>query len=240
MDVECLDYFCLILLDVKVEEGFYWFELQLFQLLESYFIVYQWCCCNVMIFNIIVFGDIGFIFFIEIMLQAQQVCNNSFVFNEFFLIIICVGVFLEFDYSVIDVDGYQLVYSLCFFYDGGGNLFIDLFYLICEGVCLGLACLLFYNMINFLGLNFMFIQLMGLEVNLQIDFNIGLLMGMLINLGQYVVVVCVQEFDVMGNLLSMMIWDFQFNVVFCDFIVEVVVGVVDLNIDQEYVIVFCG
>jgi gliding motility-associated-like protein len=239
-DVERPDYPCLIPPNVKVEEGLYRFELQLPQSPESYFIAYQRCCRNVTISNIIAPGDTGSTFFTEITPEAQQACNNSPIFNEFPPIIICAGAPLEFDHSATDVDGHQLVYSLCSSYDGGGNLLTDPLYLTCEGARPGPACPPPYNTINFLGPNFTPTQPMGPEANLQIDPNTGLLTGTPINLGQYVVAVCVQEFDATGNLLSTTTRDFQFNVAPCDPTVEAVVGAADLSANQEYVVVSCG
>lgn len=66
-EVDQLDYFCLILLNVCGEEGIYWFILELLLFDESYFIFYQCCCCNVMIVNIFGFEDLGVIFMIEFM-----------------------------------------------------------------------------------------------------------------------------------------------------------------------------
>ncbi len=239
-DVERPDYPCLIPPNVKVEEGLYRFELQLPQSPESYFIAYQRCCRNVTISNIIAPGDTGSTFFTEITPEAQQVCNNSPVFNEFPPIIICAGAPLEFDHSATDAEGNQLVYSLCSSYDGGGNLLTDPLYLTCDGARPGPACPPPYNTINFLGPNFSPIQPMGPEANLQIDPNTGLLTGTPVNLGQYVVAVCVEEYDATGNLLSTTTRDFQFNVARCDPTVEAVVGAAEQNADQEYVIVSCG
>lgn len=238
--VERPDYPCLIPPNVVVEEGLYRFELELPQSPDSYFIAYQRCCRNVTISNIIAPGDTGSTFFTEITPEAQQVCNTSPVFNEFPPIIICAGAPLEFDHSATDTDGHQLVYSLCSSYDGGGNLLADPLYLTCDGARPGPACPPPYNTINFLGPNFSPTQPMGPEANLQIDPNTGLLTGTPINLGQYVVAVCVDEFDAAGNLLSTTTRDFQFNVAPCDPTVEAVVGSDEVTSDQEYVIISCG
>mgnify|MGYP006266696785 CR=1 FL=1 len=238
--VEEPDYPCLIPPDVSVEEGLYRFELDLPSSPESYFISYQRCCRNVTVSNLIAPGDTGATYFTEITPQAQQICNSSPVFNEFPPIIICAGAPLEFDHSATDADGHQLVYSLCASYDGGGNLLTNDLYETCEGARPTPSCPPPYNTINFLGPNYSPAMPLGPEANLQIDPNTGLLTGTPTNLGQFIVGVCVEEYDELGNLLSTTVRDFQFNVARCDPTVVAEVGADEVTPDQEYIIVSCG
>jgi hypothetical protein len=102
--------------DVCVQQAIYTFERNLPVLqnpTESYFIVYQRCCRNLTINNLINPGDIGATYMIDLTYDAQQACNDSPVFNNFPPIIICKDFYLEFDHSATDAEGDQLVYSFC-------------------------------------------------------------------------------------------------------------------------------
>ena len=88
---------------------------------QSYFIVYQRCCRNQTISNIISPGDIGATYTIELTADAQKLQNSSLTFNNFPPIIICNNIPFEFDHSATDIDGDQIFYSLCSPLDGGGR-----------------------------------------------------------------------------------------------------------------------
>lgn len=108
-----------------------------------------------MIFNIFVLGDFGVIYFMELMFVVQQVCNSSFIFNNFVFLVICVNEFINFDYFVIDLDGDQLVYEFCVLFLGGGfnfNMFI-----VMNGLVFNFEFCLFYDLVNFIGLFYNFI-----------------------------------------------------------------------------------
>ena len=87
---------------------------------QSYHVSYQRCCRNETINNIVDPGDAGATYTIEILPQAQGLCNNSPVYNEFPPTVICANEFLNIDHSATDVDGDQLVYSFCSPIVGGG------------------------------------------------------------------------------------------------------------------------
>ncbi|MCY7329158.1 MAG: hypothetical protein LH618_11450, partial [Saprospiraceae bacterium] len=102
--------------NVCVEQGTYTFTQDLHKLTDpaqSYFVVYQRCCRNESITNIIDPGSIGATYMVEVSYNAQQVCNNSPVFRNFPPIIICNNFPVDFDHSAIDADGDLLVYSFC-------------------------------------------------------------------------------------------------------------------------------
>ncbi|TXB63146.1 PKD domain-containing protein [Phaeodactylibacter luteus] len=233
------DYPCLVPPDVCVQEGIYQFNLTLPESPESYFIAYQRCCRNITVSNLIAPGDTGATYFVEITPEAQQGCNSSPVFNEFPPIVICAGAPLEFDHSATDLDGDQLVYSLCASHDGGGNLLSSGLYETCDGARPNPACPPPYDNINFFSPTYTPTQPMGADANLSIDPNTGLLTGTPNNLGQYIVAVCVEEYR-NGVLISRTTRDFQFNVASCDPTVVAQVDATTVTPDLEYVITSCG
>jgi len=72
---------------------------------------------------------------------------------------------------------------------------------------------------------------------MSIDPNTGLLTGVPTVQGQYVVGVCVKEYDALGNLLSTTLRDFQFNVAICEDQVDaqVTADSIDFTTDHYYV-----
>ncbi len=87
---------------------------------ESYFVVYQRCCRNQTINNLVSPGDIGATYTIAITPEAQKQQNSSPTFKNFPPIIICNNIPLEFDHSATDPDGDLIFYSLCSPLAGGG------------------------------------------------------------------------------------------------------------------------
>ena len=99
---------------VCVEEGIYTFERVLDVLQnQSYFIVYQRCCRNQTINNLVAPGDLGATYMIELTPDAQQLKNSSPTFKNFPPIIICKDIPLSFDHSATDKDGDQIFYRFC-------------------------------------------------------------------------------------------------------------------------------
>ncbi|MDH3651386.1 MAG: hypothetical protein OEQ53_17000, partial [Saprospiraceae bacterium] len=116
---------CLIPPDnLCVEEGIYqWeFEFSDWPTTQSFLIVYQRCCRNNTIANIATPQQVGATYAIEITPEAQAVCNNSPVFNEFPPTVVCVGNIINFDHSARDAEGDSLVYEFCSPLKGGGQL----------------------------------------------------------------------------------------------------------------------
>ena len=123
--IEAPDFPCLIPPDnLCVEEGLYVFEVEFadWPSSQSYHIVYQRCCRNNTISNIVAPGDNGATYAIEITPEAQAVCNNSPVFREFPPTVVCVDNSIDFDHSASDMEGDSLVYSFCFPLNGGGTV----------------------------------------------------------------------------------------------------------------------
>lgn len=234
------DYPCLIPPNVCVQEGLYRFQANLPPSSESYHISYQRCCRNITISNIFDPDNTGATYSIEITPRAQQLCNNSPVFDEFPPIVICAGSPLEFDHSATDADGDQLVYSFCSPLAGGGPITDNpALYNTCIGARPIPACPPPYDPITFLAPNYTPLQPMGGNPPVDIDPNTGLITGVPTAIGQFVVGVCVEEYR-NGELLSRVSRDFQFNVARCDPTVVAQIASDEVVNNQEYVIVSCG
>ena len=82
---DCIDN----LPDLCIQEGNYTWERILPISNQSYFIEYQRCCRTNAITNIFDPGGTGATYYVEITPNAQQLCNNSPVFNNFPPIVIC-------------------------------------------------------------------------------------------------------------------------------------------------------
>ena len=79
----------LVPVNVGVQRGVYTFTVRLPIINESYLISYQRCCRNNTILNIVNPGGTGAAFTTEITPEAQKLCNNSPVFNNFPPVVIC-------------------------------------------------------------------------------------------------------------------------------------------------------
>ena len=217
---------CLILPpNICVEQGIYRFQLSnpdigsinlpLSDL--SYHIVYQRCCRNNSISNILQPGQTGATFYVEIKPEAQALCNDTPTFTEFPPIVICVNEPLEFDHSAIDSDGDLLVYELCSPLRGGGT----------DGSTTPGSASSFtgvnpnpdapppYSNVNFEVPTYSPTNPIGGSPQLSIDPSTGMLTGFPETEGQFVVGICVKEYR-NGVLLSTVQRDFQFNITFCE------------------------
>jgi len=197
---------------VCVEEAIYVFTVTLAKSNESYYVVYQRCCRNNSISNIVDPANTGATFMVEITPDAQALCNSSPVFNNFPPTLICANQLLEFDHSATDKDGDQLVYSLCSPLKGGGsggggnN---------CNSVTPNPACPPPYDDVQYILPTFSFDKPLGVSSPISIDPFTGKLTVKPTVLGQFVVGVCVSEYR-NGVLLSTVRRDFQFNVADCE------------------------
>lgn len=206
----------------------------------SYFIVYQRCCRNLTITNILTPGDIGATYMIELTAAAQQQCNNSPVFNSFPPIVICKDFALDFDHSATDPEGDQLVYSFCSPFQGGGPLLNQPALTSCEGAKPTPPCAPPFDNVTFIppltpG------NPMGGAPQVSINSTTGVITGTPNMIGQFVVGVCVQEFR-NGVLLSTLKRDFQFNVADCEptVIASITTDSSKIVGPDQYVIKSCG
>jgi len=201
--------------NVCVEEGIYVFERTLPVLLnDSYFIVYQRCCRNQTIKNLVLPGDIGATYMVELTAAAQQLNNSSPTFNNFPPIIICANIPLTFDHSATDAEGDLIVYSFCSPLEGGGPLLNPPALYGCGGAVPTPPCGPPFDLVPFVVPNYSAANPMGGNPQVTINSQNGLITGTPNELGQFVVGVCIQEFRG-ATLLSTIRRDFQFNVAEC-------------------------
>jgi gliding motility-associated-like protein len=177
----------------------------------GYYFVYARCCRNGnLINNLINPGDQGGKYVAYTPPTAQYQNNSpSFVNNP--KVFFCLNAPLNFDQSAVDVDGDELVYSLCAPYQGltannpilqpgdpiPGNFgppFLEVVW--SGGYGPGIP--------------------LGAASNLSIDPVTGILTGIPTQQGTFVVGICVQEYR-NGVLLSTTLRDFQYTVIPCDF-----------------------
>lgn len=204
---------CLIPPNVCVQEGVYTFQVTLPVSTQSYHIVYQRCCRNNTITNILNPGETGATYWLELTPEAQAVCNNSPVFKNFPPIVICAGEPIDFDHSAIDSEGDSIVYELCTPFDGGGtdqNNFSAP-----NGVAPNPDLPPPYQPVTFIAPNYSWSNPIAANPPLHIDPHTGFMTGLPTAQGQYVVGVCMREYR-NGKLLSVIRRDFQFNVAQCD------------------------
>ena len=176
----------------------------------GYQIVYQRCCRNRTILNIVNPLETGATYDIWLTEAAMRRCNNSATFRRWPDIYICNNRPLDFDHSAIDVDGDSLVYRLCTPMQGATFAkpqpqppnfppFDTLLWL-----------KPLYNLQNMLGLG----------EPLRINSQSGLLTARPGLLGQFVIGICVDEYDrTTKSLISSTRRDFQYNVQNCESVV---------------------
>jgi gliding motility-associated-like protein len=184
----------------------------------GYEIVYQRCCRNATISNIQDPVATGATFDIMLTEEAMAICNSSPDINFWPPIFVCYGQPLTFDHSATDnFDQVEdsLVYKLCQ-PKAGGNLAeprpqppnnppYDTIAWISTGP-------IKYSLENVLGLG----------EPLKINPSTGLMSGLPELEGQFVVGLCIEEYNrATGNLLSVTRRDFQYNVAQCGIVTAV-------------------
>ncbi|MFN0016161.1 MAG: PKD domain-containing protein [Saprospiraceae bacterium] len=225
---------------VCVEEGIYVFERNLPILLtDSYFIVYQRCCRNQTIKNIVQPGDVGATYMVEITPDAQILKNSSPTFNGFPPIIICGGIPLIYDHSATDPEGDQIFYSFCSPLVGGGPVLNPPGLYDCNGAVPTPPCGPPFNTVQFVVPDYVPAFPMGGSPAVTINSNTGLITGTPNVLGQFVVGVCIQEYRG-ATLLSTIRRDFQFNVAECTPTVLANIKSDSIIGPKRYVVNSCG
>ena len=209
---------------------------------QSFHIVYQRCCRNNTINNIINPQGSGATYTIELTPEAQALCNNSPTFNDFPPIVICANEPLVFDHSATDPDGDQVVYEFCAPLLGGGlagsagnpgdpNS--------CNGVSPTPACPPPFSTVAYQLPTFSATKPLAGNPVVQINPNTGLITGTPEIKGQFVVGVCVKEYRG-GQLLSVLRRDFQFNVTDCTPVVAARIQNDEQIGVKDYVVNSCG
>ncbi|MEL6986944.1 MAG: PKD domain-containing protein, partial [Bacteroidota bacterium] len=233
---------------VCAEQAVYTFNLNNLPVLteDSYFLTYARCCRNNTINNIENARNTGATYTVEITSAAQSVCNSSPVFNDFPPTIICANEALNFDHSAFDPDtsGSQLVYEFCAPLQGGGpqgttdNPGDDR---ACNGIrpdpsrCPPPRPTVVFRAPDYTPGN----PMAGNPV-VAINPITGIITGTPEITGQFVVGVCVSEFDNNGVLLSVLRRDFQFNVTQCEPTVLASIESDAIIGEREFVVNGCG
>ncbi len=203
---------------------------------QEYVIVWQRCCRNNTITNIMDPGNTGATFTIEIHPEAQRSCNSSPKFRLFPPTVLCVNAPFKFDHSAIDKEGDLLIYEFCEPLKGGGpqngnqnN---------CGAVIPTPDCPPPFAPVDY-SFPYSAIFPLGGFPPITINSVDGFINGTPNTIGQFVVSVCVYEYR-NGVLLSVLKRDFQFNVAACDGAVEAkLVGASQLTPDY-FEITVCG
>ncbi|MFO0479292.1 MAG: PKD domain-containing protein [Bacteroidota bacterium] len=208
-----------------VEEAIYETTVTLTPSAGGYDIVYQRCCRNGTILNLINPDEVGSTYTEHIPGPEMVVTNNSPRFTNRPPTYICSGLNINFDHVATDPDGDQLVYSLCSPFNG-----------------LDVCCPLisnpgFTNTCNnsppicpntnppppYLSVPFSAPYSASYPLSsspaININASTGLLSGAPNLLGQWVVGVCVSEYR-SGVLIGTHYRDFQFNVIACPNLLE--------------------
>ncbi len=172
----------------------------------GYQLVYQRCCRNASLTNIVDPLLTGATWVAEISEQALAECNSSPEFREWPPIFVCTGEALSYDHSAVDSDGDSLVYRLCAPFMGGSiNRPIP-----------QPASRPPYDEVIFKS-PYSVDNLLGGDVPLAIDQS-GIITGQPTAIGQYLVGVCVEEYR-NGVLIGSIRRDFEYNVVDCETVV---------------------
>ncbi len=174
----------------------------------GYQIVYQRCCRNATIKNIVDPLGTGATYDVWLTEPAMRRCNNSATFRRWPDIYICNNRPLDFDHSAIDVDGDSLVYRLCTPLQGAtfANPRPQPPNFPPYDTLIWVKPL--YNLYNMLG---------AAGEPLRINSASGLLTARPGILGQFVVGICVDEYDPKTKqLISSTRRDFQYNVQNCE------------------------
>ncbi len=186
----------------------------------GYTLVYQRCCRNNTILNLLNPGSTGATYSIQIPDNATIPINSSPRYRNFPPIYLCANAQLSFDNSATDPDADSLVYSLCDAFDGASvccPIVSSTTYppsgAGCPATCPTGPPPPPYPFVTYIA-PYSGSNPMSASPALAINPVTGLLTGTPNTIGQWVVAVCVSEYR-HGVLLSTNKRDFQFNVVAC-------------------------
>lgn len=222
---------------VCVEQGVYTIDVELPIVNNSYFIVYQRCCRNGTISNIVDPDRVGATYVTELTAAAQADCNDSPIFTEFPPVVLCAGEDLEFDHSATDAEGDSIVYSFCTPNNGGGPNVNQPFAF--EGVAPDPDAPPPYRKVSFIEPIYSETNPLGVEANLAINSRTGIITGRPTTLGQFVLSVCIAEYR-NGELLSAIQRDFQLNVTECTPKVTAIIQADSVANGTDFFLTSCG
>lgn len=189
--------------NICVEETIYDTVISLPAIPGGYNITYQRCCRNNTIQNLVIPGDVGATYTCHIPDASLAVCNSSPRFNNYPPIFLCVNNPFNFDHSATDPDGDLLVYEFADPLHGGSSV---------NSMPQPPAAPV-YSTVPFLPA-YSASYPMSSSPAMAVNGTSGLLTGTPNMLGQWVVGIRVKEYR-NGQLISMNMRDFQFNVVTC-------------------------
>ena len=189
--------------NVCVEEAVYDTIVNLLPSPGGYDITYQRCCRNQTILNLINPGDVGATYTAHIPDASLAVANSSPRFNSYPPIFLCANNPVNFNHSATDPDGDLLVYEFADPWDGASSLYPMPQPPAAPG----------YLPVPF-SPPYSAAYPMSSAPAMAISGSTGLLTGTPNMLGQWVVGIRVKEYR-NGQLLSVNMRDFQFNVVQC-------------------------
>jgi gliding motility-associated-like protein len=212
---------CLVVTEPICQEiGIYTFVEELPVSDKTYTLVYQRCCRNESIRNIMNPRQIGATYFIQITPEAQRRCNTSPRFNIDPPIAICINETFQIDLGATDADGDSLAYKFCNVKLGGGT----------DGGNQGFQTATPfddiipirespypYDNVTWVLPTYSVTNQLGVGSTLTIDAKTGELSGLPIYQGTHVLGVCVEEWsrDSIPILLSETKREFQLNVARC-------------------------
>ncbi len=172
----------------------------------GYHFVYQRCCRNTTISNIVNPTEAGATYDILLTEAAMQKCNSSPVVNRWPPVYVCANQELNVNSAATDADNDSIAYKLCTPLVGGTFQRPQPIPPTAPP----------FQPIIWLGPTYSLANVLGGNNPLTIDVNTGIMKGVPPVLGQFVVAVCVEEYDrSTKNLLSVVRRDFQYNVVNC-------------------------
>jgi gliding motility-associated-like protein len=217
--------------NVCVEQGLYTYTLNLPPLAGAYDVIYQVCCRNATILNIVGPGSKGATYYTHIPGPEVVAVNSSPRFFNLPPSFVCRGLKFTFDHSATDPDGDQLVYSICPPYQG------------LDGCCPGLfsapsgvnancasppaSCPTEFPPPPYAPIIFLSPYTSSYPIASNPAFSINPTTGMLSGTpsmnGQWVFNICVQEFR-NNQLINTHYREFQINVVTCTVAVQSVIN----------------
>lgn len=171
----------------------------------GYRVVYQRCCRNASVINIVDPSNAGATYFCSIPPYEDGLCNNSAQFTNFPPQIICINNPLIYDHSATDADSDSLSYEFCESYSGGApnNPKPDPPFVL-PGLPPTLIYQGFYSPAS----------PMGGSPPIKINPQTGIISGTPNIMGRYVVTVCCHEWR-NGQIINTVKREFQFVVTNC-------------------------
>jgi len=196
---------CLIIPeDVCVHTATYLDTVSLQFIEDGYHLVYQRCCRNQTIANIVNPLETGATYDIVLTANGMRVCNSTPRFKEWPPIFICVGEPVFYDNGAVDPDGDRLVYKLCTPFTGATSDFPKPQPPASPP----------YDTLAWVSPTYNLNNVLGAGRALAIDERTGFLFARPELQGQFVVGVCVEEYRG-DKLLSVTRRDFQYNIGMC-------------------------